>query len=119
MVEDLEMEQDSGPKPDEEKETESPAEEDAGMTGEIGDVNPSLSYIAWFANAVELYQKKNHNCFGCGSLDPLVKDCLKELRKATRKVGLNSNKKVAKKGGQFSQKLVVAQQATLDNAPQA
>ena len=39
-VEDHETEEDSGPKSDEEKETESPAQEDAGMTGEISDVNP-------------------------------------------------------------------------------
>ena len=65
-VEDNEMEEDSGPKHDE-KETESPAEEDVGMTGEISDVNLSLGYIVWFANAVVLYQKRNCNCFGCGS----------------------------------------------------
>ena len=64
------MEEDSGPKPDEEKETKSPAEEDAGMTGEISDANPSLGHTAWFANAGELYQKKNHNWFGCGSPQP-------------------------------------------------
>ena len=61
------MEEDSGPKPDEKKETESPAEKDAGMTGEISDVNLLLGNIVQFANAIELYQKKNCNCFGCGS----------------------------------------------------
>ena len=118
-VEDLEMEEDSGPKPDEEKEIKSPAEEDAGMTGEIGDVNLSLGYIMWFANAVELYQKKNHSCFGCGSPDNLVNDCPKELGKAMRKVGFNSKEGTTKKGGWSSQKLVAAQQATPDYAPQA
>ena len=58
MVEDCEMEEDSGPKPDKEKETESPAEEDAGKIGEIGDVNPSLCYIVWFANAVVISEKE-------------------------------------------------------------
>ena len=53
-VEDHETELDSGPKPSEEKEAESSAEEDAGMTGEVGDVDPSLGYIVQFANVVEL-----------------------------------------------------------------
>ena len=99
MVEDCEMEEDSGPKLDEKEETESPAEEDAGTTGEISDVNPSLGYIAWFANAVELYVKKNCNCFRCGSPNHLMTDCLKEWGKAMRKVGLNSKEGIAKKGG--------------------
>ena len=67
VVEDCEMGEDSGPKPYEEKEDKSPAEENVGITGEAGDVDPSLGYIVWFTNAVELYQKKNCNCFGCGS----------------------------------------------------
>ena len=44
-----------------------------GTTGEVGNVDPSLSYIMQFTNAVELYQKKNCNCFGCGSPDHLPK----------------------------------------------
>ena len=98
-VENHETEEDSGLKPDVEKVTESPAEEDAGMTGEIGDVNPLLGYIVQFTNAEELYQIENHSCFRCGSPDHLVKDCLKELGKATRKVGLNSKVRTPKKGG--------------------
>ena len=88
-VEDCVTEEDSGPKPDGEKEVESSAEKDAGMTGEVGNVDPLLGYIVQFANAVELYQKKNCNYFGCGSPDHLVKDCPKEMGKTTRKVGLN------------------------------
>ena len=42
-VEDHETEEDSGPKPKGEKEDESSAEEDAGITGEVGEVDPSLS----------------------------------------------------------------------------
>ena len=39
---------------------ESSAEEDAaGTEGEVGDVDPSLSYIVQFANVVESYQKVN------------------------------------------------------------
>ena len=54
-VEDCETEEDSGPKPNGEKEAQSSAEEDAGMTGEVGDIDPSLGYIVQFANVVELY----------------------------------------------------------------
>ena len=93
------MEEDSSPKPDEEKEAESPAEEDAGTTGEIGDVNLLLGYIAWFTNAVQLYHKRNCNCFRCCSPNHLVKDCPKELGKAMRKVGLNSKERMEKRGG--------------------
>ena len=60
-MEDHETEEDSGPKPDGEKEAQFFAEEDAGMTGKVGNVDPSLAYITQFANAVDLYQKKNHN----------------------------------------------------------
>ena len=81
VVEDLETEEGSGPKLNGEKETESSTEEDVGMLGEVGNVDPSLGYIVWFTNAVELYQKKNCNCFGCGSLDHLVKDCPEDLEK--------------------------------------
>ena len=112
VVEDQEAEEDSGPKPDREKEAKSSAEEDVGMTGEVGDVEPSLSCIVQFANVVELYQKKDHNCFGCGSPDHLVKDCPKVMGKTKRKVGLNLKDGMVKKEGQSSQKLVAAQDAT-------
>ena len=56
-----------------------------------------LAHKVWFANAVELYQKKNCNCFGCGSPDHLVKDCPKDLGKSARKVGLNLKEGTAKR----------------------
>ena len=77
VEEDCENEEDSGPKPDGEKEAKSSAKEDAGTLGKVGDAEPLLVYIMWFANAVDLYQKKNHNCFGCDNPDHLVKDCPK------------------------------------------
>ena len=49
--------------------------------GEVSDVDPSLGYITQFANIVELYQKKSFNCFGCGRMDHLVKECPKDLGK--------------------------------------
>ena len=98
-VADCKTEEDSGPKPSGEKEVESSAEEDVGITGEVGDVDPSLGFVMQFANVVALYQKRNHNCLRCGSLDHLVKDCPKEMRKTARKVGLNLKEGMAKKGG--------------------
>ena len=118
MVEDHETEEDSGPKPSGEKEAESSAEEDMRMSGKVGSADQLLGYIVWFTNAVELYQKKNHNGFGCGRPNHLVKDCQKGLGKTARKVGLNLKEGMAKKGGQTSLKLVAAQQATLGEAPQ-
>ena len=69
------------------------------MTGKVDNVDLSLGYIIQFANAVELYQKKNQNCFGCSSPYHLVKDFLKELGKTARKVGLKLKEGMVKKGG--------------------
>ena len=69
MVEGHETEEDSGPKPDWEKEAKSSAEEDIGLSGKVGSTDQSLNYIVQFTNAVEQYQRKNHNCFRCGSPD--------------------------------------------------
>ena len=48
-----------------------------GTTGKVGSVALSLAYIVQFTNAVELYQKRNYNCFRCGRPDHLLKDCPK------------------------------------------
>ena len=116
---DCKTEEDSGQKPDREREAESLAEEDVGTTGKVSNVDPSLGFIVHFTNVVALYQKSNHNCFGCGSPGHLVKDCPKEMGKTSREVGLNLKEGMAKKGGQSSQKLVAMQEATPGNAPQA
>ena len=99
MVEDHEIEEDSGPKPNGQKVAKSCAKEEVGTLGEVCDADLSLGYIMQFANVVELYQKKSHNCFRCGSPDHPVKDCPKDLGKTTRKVGLNLIDRTAKKGG--------------------
>ena len=54
MVEDHETEEDSGPKPNGEKEVKSSAEEDMGMSGKVGGTDQLLGYIVCFANAEEL-----------------------------------------------------------------
>ena len=87
------------------------------MTGKVGNADPSLGYIMWFANVVELYQKRNCNCFACSSPDHLMKDCLEKMGKTTREVGLNLKEVMVKKGGWSSHKSVVMQEATLGNAP--
>ena len=58
--------------------------EDMGTLGEVGKVDPSLGSMTQFGNVVELYQKKNHKCFGCRSPDLPVKDCPKELGKTSK-----------------------------------
>ena len=101
VEENHETEEDLGPKPNGKKDTRSSAEEDVGMLGKVGNADWPLGYITWFASAVELYQKKNHNVFGCGSPDHLMKDCPKDLGKTTRKEGLNLKERMVKKGGWF------------------
>ena len=69
------------------------------MTGKVSDADPSLGFIMKFVNVVELYQKKNCNCFRCGSPDHLMKDCAREMGKTVRKVALNLKEGTMKKGG--------------------
>ena len=71
--------------------------EDPEIFSGIEGSDQSLSYIIYFANAVELYHKKNWNCFWCGISDHPVKDCLKNLSKTAWKVSLNV-KEGAKEG---------------------
>ena len=87
------------------------------MMGEVINVDPLLGYIVWLTNVVELYQKMKCNCFRCNSADHLVKDCLKEIGKTTRKVSLNLKEGTMKKGSQSSQKSVAMQEATLGDVP--
>ena len=108
--EDHKTEEDQGPKPNG-KDTMSSGEEDMRMSGKVGDVDPSLGFITWFINAVELYQKGNAVVLGVAAWP-------KDLEKTTKKVGLNLKEETAKKGSQSSYKLVVTQQATPGNAPQ-
>ena len=63
-VEDHETVEDSGPKSNGEKKADSSGEENAGMSGEAGDIDPSLGYITWFANVIELYQKRTAIALG-------------------------------------------------------
>ena len=71
-----------------EEEIES-SEGDMEIPSEIGGANQLLIYIVQFDNAVELFQKKKQNSFGCGSPDHVVKDCPKDLTKVARKASLN------------------------------
>ena len=85
----------------------------------VGEGDQSVGYIVCVANIVKLYQKKNQNCFGCGSPDHLVKECLKDLSNTTQKVSLNAKEGMMKKGGSAPQKPVVAQLASPDESPRA
>ena len=106
-------------KPEGEEEAKSSAGEDVESSGRGGGEDQSVRYIVHFANAVELYQKKNQNCLGCGSLDHLMRDCPKDLSKTTWKVSLNAKEGMTKKGGLAPQKPVAAQPAYPDKASQA
>ena len=59
MVESTEAEEDSSIKPEREEEAESSEEENPETLSGIGGADQPISYIIHFANAVELYQKKN------------------------------------------------------------
>ena len=107
IVENIGSEGDSTTGLEGEEEVES-SEGDPDTPSEIGGADQPLSYIIRFANAIEPYQKKNQNCFGCSSPGHLVKDCLKDLGKVTRNVSLNVKEGMMKKGSQTPQKPVVA-----------
>ena len=81
-----------------EEEAESSDGEDPETLSGIGGADQPISYIICFAKAVELYQRKNQNCFGCGSPDHLVKDFPKDHSKTARKVSLNVNEGMMKGG---------------------
>ena len=83
-----------------------------------GQTDQSTEYIIHLAKAVELYQKKNRNCFGCGSSDHLIWDCPKDLSWSAQKADLNMKEGMPKKGGQTPQKPVATQQSSPDEMPQ-
>ena len=62
-------EEDPGVEPEGEEETEPSTDEEVGPFGKVKEADQSIEYIACFAKAVKLYQKKNKNCFRCGSRD--------------------------------------------------
>ena len=103
---------DSGAKPEGEGETELSAGKEVEAPSRGGETDLSVEYIIPFAKAVELYQKKNRNCLGCGSSDHLVQNWPKDLSRSALKVDLNTKEGMAKN------KPVAAQQASLGKMPQ-
>ena len=112
-------EEDFRVKPEGEEEAESSAREDAKTSGGAGGTDQLVGYIVYFGNMVEIYQRKNWNCFRCGSPDHLVKDSLKDLSKTPQKVTLNVKEGTMKNGSWAPKKPVVTQLASLDEAPRA
>ena len=104
-------EEDSGAKQEGKEEAESSAGEDTETSSGVRGADQSIGYIVHFANMIELYQKKNWNCFGCSSPDHLMR--------ATWKASLNVKEGTTKKGGQTPQKAVIAQPASPNEAPWA
>ena len=118
-MERLGAEEDLSVKPEGEEEAESSDEEDLETSSGIGVADQSVGYIVCFAKVVKLYQRKNQNCFGCGSPDHLIRECPKNLSKTAQKLSINTKEGMAKKGGQTPQKPVGAQLASPDEAPKA
>ena len=83
------------------------------------ETDQSVAYIICFTKAVKLYQEKNRNCFGCGSLITLYETAQKTLPHLFWKVDVNTKEGMAKKGGQMTQKPVATQQSSLMRLPQA
>ena len=119
ILESLGGEEDSSVKPEREEEAESSDEEDDKPLSGTNGADQLVRYIFHFANAVELCQRKNWNCFGCGSPDHLIRDCPKDLSKTTQKASLNAKEGMEKKGGWAPQTPVVAQLTSLQEAPKA
>ena len=97
IVESIGTEGDSSVKPEREEEAGSSEEDPETLSG-IDRADQPIGYIVHFTNAIKLYQKKNWNCFRCGSPDHLVKDCPKDLSKTARKASLNTKGEDNKEG---------------------
>ena len=89
-MESNEAEDDSGAKPEGGEGPEASAGEDAETSSGFGGMDQLIGYIVCFVNAVQLYQRRNQNCFRCSSPDHLMKDCPKDVSKNAQKVSLNA-----------------------------
>ena len=118
IVESIRAEEDLSVKPEVEEEAESSDEDPETLSG-IGGADQQVGYIIQFDNAVELHQKENQNCFRCGSLDHLMRDCPKDHNKITQRVSVNVKEGTTRNGGWARQKQVGAQLASLDEVPKA
>ena len=72
IVESIGTEEDLSVKPEGEEEAES-SDEDLETLSGIGGAYQPVGYIVCFANVVKLHQRKNGNCFRCGSSDHLMR----------------------------------------------
>ena len=104
-------------KPEGEEEATSSVREDVETSSRVGGADQYVGYIVHFAIVVELYQKKNQNCFRCSRPVHLMRDCPKDLSKTAWKMSLNVKEGTAKKGGWVPQKPVVTKPASLDKVP--
>ena len=112
-------EEDPGMEQEVEGETEPSADGEVKTSGGVEESDQSVKYIAYFTKTVELYQKKNKNCFGCGSPDHLVWDCPKDFTRPVQKVYLNTKEGTMKKRGWAPQNPAAALWASPDEIPQA
>ena len=91
--------------------------EDPETFSDLCGANQPISYIVHYANAMELYQKKTQNCFGCGSPNHLIRDCPKHVGKVAWKASLNAKEGTMKKGDWTPHTPSVAQPVSMDEAP--
>ena len=112
-------EENPGVEPEGEEEMGPSADEEVEALGRVKEADQSVKYIAHFTTAVELYQRKNKNCFGCGSPDHFVWGCPKDVSRPTQKVYLNTKEGMAKKGGWAPHKPAAAQSTSQHKVPQA
>ena len=112
-------EEDPGVKPEGEGEIEPSVDEDVEVLGSVGETDQSIEHIVHFAKAVELYQKKNKDCFGYGSADHLKWDFPKDISRSALKAYLNMMKGMANKGGWAPQKPAATQWVSLHKMSQA
>ena len=84
-VESNRVAEDLGTEAEEAEEAKSSDEEHPEILSGIGGTDQLVGYIICFANAVKLYQRKNQNCFRCGSPNHLAKNCPKDLSKTTQR----------------------------------
>ena len=118
VVEDPKTENTSGPKPNGEKEAKSSAEEDVGISGEVGGIDLFLVYITWCAKRGRVILTKEPQLLQVwqpGSPD----EGLPKGSWVNCKEGRFNLERGNGKEGKSSQKSAATQQGTLGNAPQA
>ena len=81
-IRNYEAKENSSVKEEGEGEIDPSADEDVKVSSREEETDQTIEYIVDFGKVVELYQKKNKSCFGCGSPDHLIWNCSKDISKS-------------------------------------